>query len=74
MAHGPHNPSFLRRAAGTTALWVVGIPMIVIGMLLVFSIVAYDTVERRFRRPRQPWARTAITYTIFRTFRIDGFF
>jgi hypothetical protein len=45
------RPSFLRRALGTTALYVVGIPMIVIGMLLVFSIVAYDTVRRRFRKP-----------------------
>jgi hypothetical protein len=47
----PDRPSFLRRALGTTALYVVGIPMIVIGMLLVFSIVAYDTVRRRFRKP-----------------------
>lgn len=40
--------SLLRRAVGATALYLVGIPMIVLGMLLVFSIVAYDTVERRF--------------------------
>jgi hypothetical protein len=44
--------SLLRRAVGATALYLVGIPMIVLGMLLVFSIVAYDTVERGFREPR----------------------
>jgi hypothetical protein len=54
MTDAPHSPSFLRHAAGTTALYVVGIPMIVIGMLLVFSIVAYDKVERRFREPPPP--------------------
>lgn len=30
-------------------LYVIGIPMIVIGMLLVISIVAYDTVGPRFK-------------------------
>ena len=51
MAYTLARPSFLRRAK-TTALYVVGIPMIVIGMVLVFSIVAYDRVERRFRKAR----------------------
>jgi hypothetical protein len=44
-------PSFLRRAIGTTALYVVGVPMIVLGMLLVLTIVAVDEVERRFTKP-----------------------
>jgi hypothetical protein len=44
------RPSFLRRGVGTTALYIVGIPMIVLGMLLVFSIVAYDTIDKRFRK------------------------
>jgi hypothetical protein len=50
----PSRPNLLRRAVGTIALYVVGIPMIVLGMLLVFSIVAYDTVGRRLRQQRQP--------------------
>ena len=45
------RPSFLRRAVGATALYVVGIPMIVIGMLLMLTLVAVDKVERRFRKP-----------------------
>ena len=45
------RPSFLRRAVGAAALYVVGIPMIALGMLLVFSIVAVDEVERRFTKP-----------------------
>jgi multisubunit Na+/H+ antiporter MnhG subunit len=45
------RPSFLNRAVGITTLYVVGIPMIVIGMLLVFSIVAYNTIGRWFRKP-----------------------
>jgi hypothetical protein len=48
------RPSFLRRAAGATALYVVGITMIVIGMLLMLTLVAVDKVERRFRNPSQP--------------------
>jgi ABC-type phosphate transport system permease subunit len=54
---GPARPSFIRRALGTTVLYVVGIPMIVFGMLLVFTIVAVDTLERRFKKSlglRQP--------------------
>ena len=51
MADALHSTGFLRRALGTAALYLVGIPMIVLGMLLVFSIVAFDTVERRFRNP-----------------------
>jgi hypothetical protein len=47
----PHSPSFLRRAAGTAALYVISIPLIVIGMLLVLTIVAVDEVERRFAKP-----------------------
>ena len=50
MTEPPHRPSYLRRAVGATALYVIGIPMIVLGMLLVFSIVAYDTVGRWFRK------------------------
>jgi hypothetical protein len=50
----PSHPSFLRRAVGTTALYVIGVPMIVLGMLLMFSLVVYDTVERRFRKQGQP--------------------
>ena len=46
----PARPSFLRHAAGTTALYVVGIPMIVIGMLLMLTLVTVDKVERRFRK------------------------
>jgi hypothetical protein len=45
----PHSPSFLRRAVGTAALYIISIPLIALGMLIVFSIVVYDTVERRFR-------------------------
>ena len=45
------RPSFLRHADGTTALYIVGIPMIVLGMLLMLTIVAVDTVERRFEEP-----------------------
>ena len=46
----------LGRTFGTAALYAIGIPMIVIGMLLVLLIAAYDTVERRFRKTteRQP--------------------
>ena len=44
------RPSYLRRVLGTTALYVVGVPMIVIGMLLVFPIVAYDSVGLWFRK------------------------
>ena len=44
-------PSLLRRAVGTTALYVAGIPMIVIGMLLMLTLVAVDKVERRFEKP-----------------------
>jgi ABC-type dipeptide/oligopeptide/nickel transport system permease component len=51
----PARPSFLRRAARTTALYVVGIPTIVLGMLLVFAIVAYDTVDKRFREMSARW-------------------
>ena len=51
MKDARYPPSLLRRAVGSTALYLVGIPIIVLGMLLVFSIVAYDTVERRFRAP-----------------------
>jgi hypothetical protein len=51
MIDAPHSPSFLRRAVGTTALYLIGIPMIALGMLLIFTIVAYDTVERRFTKP-----------------------
>ena len=50
----PSRPSLLRRPVGTAALYVVGIPMIVIGMLLVFSVVAYDTIGHRFKNPSQP--------------------
>ena len=50
MTEPPHRPNYLRRALGATALNVIGIPMIVIGMLLVFSFVAYDTVGRWFRK------------------------
>ena len=35
-------------------MYVVGIPMLVIGMLLVLTIVAVDEVERRFEKQRQP--------------------
>ena len=35
-------------------MYVVGIPMIVIGMLLVFSIVAVKTVGRWFSRRHGP--------------------
>jgi hypothetical protein len=45
------RPICLRRAFGTAVLYVIGIPMIVIGMLLVISIVAYDTVGPRFKNP-----------------------
>jgi len=44
-------PSLLRRAIGTTALYVVGISMIVIGMLLMLALVAVGTVGSRFRKP-----------------------
>jgi ABC-type phosphate transport system permease subunit len=54
MKDATRRPSFLRRAVGAISLCLVGIPMIVIGMLIVFSIVAVDTVERRFREPPAP--------------------
>ena len=38
-------PTLHRRVVGTISLYIVGIPMIALGMLLVFSIVAYDTVD-----------------------------
>jgi hypothetical protein len=47
----PARPGFPWRAVGTTALYVVGIPMIVFGMLLVLTIVAADEAERRFAKP-----------------------
>jgi hypothetical protein len=49
MTDAPHSHGFLRRALGAIALCLVGVPMIVIGMLMVFSIVAVDTIERRLR-------------------------
>ena len=54
MTDTPHMSTFLRRALGTTAFYLVGLPMITIGMLLVLSMVAVDKVERRFRKQRQP--------------------
>ena len=54
MSDTPISPSFLRCAIGTTALYVVGIPMIVIGMLLMLTLVAVDKVERQFEKQRQP--------------------
>jgi hypothetical protein len=53
MSDTPISPSFLRRAIGTTALYVVGIPMIVIGMLLMLTLVAVDKVERRSEKQHQ---------------------
>ena len=47
----PGHPSVLRRAVGPAALYVVGVPMIVLGMLLVLTIVAVDEGERRFAKP-----------------------
>jgi hypothetical protein len=32
-------------------LYLIGIPMIALGMLIVFSIVVVDTIGRRFRKP-----------------------
>jgi hypothetical protein len=52
MADTPASPRFLRHAAGTIALYVVGIPMMVLGMLLMLTLVAIDKVERRFRKLR----------------------
>jgi hypothetical protein len=54
MTEAPHSPSILRRALGATAMYVVGIPMIVIGLLFAFSIVAVDTVGRRYSRRLGP--------------------
>ena len=51
MTDTPHSPHLLRRAVGTTALYVIGIPMIVLGMLLMLTLVAVDKVERRFTKP-----------------------
>jgi hypothetical protein len=39
MSNAPAHPTLLRRAIGTTALYLVGIPFIVFGMLLMFTIV-----------------------------------
>ena len=50
----PRAPSFLRRTVGITWLHVIGIPMVVVGMLLMLPIVAYDTVERRFKPKNRP--------------------
>ena len=51
MTDTPHSPRLLRRAAGTTALYIVGIPMIVLGMLLMLILVTVDKVERRSTKP-----------------------
>ena len=42
----------LRRGIKTAALYVVGIPFIVFGMLLVLTIVAVDKIERRGGEPQ----------------------
>jgi hypothetical protein len=51
MTEVPRRPSFPRRTFGAMALYVVGIPMIAVGMLLALTIVAVDTVGSRFREP-----------------------
>ena len=48
MTNSARSPRFLRRSVGVTALNLVGMAMIVIGMLLVFSIVAVNSVGRQF--------------------------
>jgi hypothetical protein len=52
MIDTPYRANPIRRAIGTTALYIVGIPFIVFGMLLVLTIVAVDEVERRFTKPQ----------------------
>ena len=56
MSNAPAHPTLLRRAIGTTALYLVGIPFIVFGMLLMFTIVV-DEVERRFTKPQTTQGR-----------------